>query len=133
MRIRFRRLGLEDSTAREGIEEGMKTRQEVTANKLRGGFYTPPDLVDFCLDRISSHLSPATRVLEPSIGDGAFIRGLARRGGTPATVLGLEPFEFEAERARQSLVQASLSGDVIVESAVRWAAQSNELFDAAFG
>ena len=32
----------------------MRTRDEVTAEKLRGGFYSPDPLVDLCLDRIAS-------------------------------------------------------------------------------
>src|SRR3546814_8927677 len=58
----------------------MKTRDEVTADKLRGGFYTPDGLVDLCLARIAALTRGRSglRLLEPSSGDGAFIRGVAR-------------------------------------------------------
>jgi hypothetical protein len=54
--------------------------REVTSDKLRGGYYTARPLVEFCVRRVRS-LMPGdeapTRWLEPSAGDGAFLRGLA--------------------------------------------------------
>src|SRR5687767_3906602 len=49
--------------------------------KLRGEFYTPPELVRLMLDALS--LTPRHLVVDPSCGDGSFLRGavaaLARR------------------------------------------------------
>lgn len=60
----------------------MKSRAEVTKEKLRGGFYTPAWLVELCLERISGLLNRTSanglRLLEPSAGNGAFIRGLGQ-------------------------------------------------------
>jgi adenine-specific DNA-methyltransferase len=113
----------------------MRTRQESTPEKLRGGFYTPPALVDFCISRIAHYLVPGSRVLEPSIGDGAFLQGLTRmRGDTRVeSVLGIEPFDIEAGKARRTLHDSSLTGDVITESAVSWAASTDQQFDIAVG
>lgn len=57
----------------------MKIASEVTPEKLRGGFYSPPGLIAVCLDRVDQLLGDrgSISVLEPSAGDGAFIRGLA--------------------------------------------------------
>ncbi len=60
----------------------MKVASEVSADKLRGGFYSPQSLVAVCLDRVRDLLGDRTglRVLEPTAGDGAFLRGLAAHG-----------------------------------------------------
>lgn len=115
----------------------MKTRVEVTADKLRGGFYTPPPMVRTCLERIAS-LTPSgspLRILEPSVGDGAFLRGLAeptwRR--RVSRVFAIEPLEIEAERSRHALVAAGLAGDVAATSAIRWAAECEDEYDVAIG
>lgn len=113
----------------------MKTRRDVTPEKLRGGFYTPPDLVDFCLRRIIRHLGDRPSVLEPSIGDGAFVRGLAAIRGSAGIgeVVGIEPFEIEAEKARGTLSQLGVPGEVVSESAVPWASRTHQWFDVAVG
>lgn len=115
----------------------MKTRNEVTAEKLRGGFYTPDDLVDFCLERVAA-LAPAgsrLRVLEPSVGDGAFVTGLAESvlGASVETVLGLEIDPREAVRASSVLERSGLSGRILEASAISWAADTSETFDVAVG
>jgi adenine-specific DNA-methyltransferase len=115
----------------------MKTRAEVTAEKLRGGFYTPAPLVGACLERLRA-LVPAGDLafLEPSAGDGAFLRAL----GQPEwrrrvmSVTAIEPHEVEAEKCRRSLSEAGLRGDVRATSVIPWAASdSGEMFDAAVG
>lgn len=116
----------------------MKTASEVTPEKLRGGFYTPADLVHFCLQRAAENAPKgrALRLLEPSIGDGAFVRGLH---GTPLQgrierILGLEVLDIEAEKARQALRSSSLDGEVRIASAIQWATEETDgLFDVAVG
>lgn len=115
----------------------LKTRVEVTAEKLRGGFYTPPPMVRACLERVGDLIrdGDSLRVLEPSVGDGAFLRGLAhpdwrRRVGR---VFALEPLEIEAEKSRHALSASGLRGEVVPLSAIRWAADSDEEYDMAVG
>jgi len=62
-------------------DTGVKTREEVSPEKARGGFYTPPGLVSVCLDRVEALTRGRSRLslLEPSAGDGAFIRRMAGR------------------------------------------------------
>jgi len=99
----------------------LKTRAEVSAEKLRGGFYTPPALVARCLDVAAGLLGGRSglRVLEPSAGDGAFLRGLAGHplGGRVAAVTAIEPDASEAAAARAAL---AWPGEVRVESALAW-------------
>jgi hypothetical protein len=114
----------------------MRTAGEVSAAKLRGGFYTPDRLVDVCCARIAERArGSGLRVLEPSAGDGAFVRGLGRSPlrAAVAAVTAIEPMEIEAEKARRALADAALAGEVRRASAVAWAAESDETFDAAVG
>jgi adenine-specific DNA methylase len=115
----------------------MRTAGEVSAQKLRGGFYTPDTLVDVCLERARELTGRRgdLRLLEPSVGDGAFLRGL---GSSPLRaaireVTALEPLEIEAARARRALAAGGLAGDVRCASAIGWAAATDERFDVAVG
>jgi adenine-specific DNA-methyltransferase len=116
----------------------MKTASEVSPEKLRGGFYTPADLVDFCLRRAAEN-APRGRelqLLEPSVGDGAFVRGLhdTPLQGRIERILGLEVLDIEAEKARQSLRSSSLEGEIRVASAIEWATEETDgPFDVAVG
>lgn len=109
----------------------------MTTDKLRGGFYTPADLVDLCLSRIASlsrgraHL----RLLEPSAGDGAFIRGVARSSLGPrvAAVEAVELIEAEAVKTALAIRDSGLAGSVVTGSAIEWAVASGAMFDVAVG
>jgi adenine-specific DNA methylase len=71
-----------------------------TAQKLRGGYYTRPDVAAF-LSQWVLEIKPR-RVLEPACGDGVFFESLA--GLTPASVtsvLGCEIDAAEAGKARE--------------------------------
>ena len=115
----------------------MKTREEVTAEKLRGGFYTPDALVDLCLVRVASLLRGRSRLrlLEPSAGDGAFVRGIARSSLRDHVehIEALELIEAEARKSAAAITEAALCGSVTTCSAVEWAVVSDRLFDAAVG
>jgi adenine-specific DNA methylase len=65
-----------------------------SADKLRGGYYTPPAVAEF-LARWVSAAGP--RILEPCCGDGRILRELARFGGAAR---GVELIAAEAAKAR---------------------------------
>lgn len=115
----------------------MKTIDDVTDAKLRGGFYTPPPLVALCLRRVAELVGSATglRVLEPSVGDGAFIRGLVDSGLAKQVehVLALEVEPEEAAKARSAATESSIDATVLVRSAIDWAATAADDFDVAVG
>ncbi|MFB8279775.1 Eco57I restriction-modification methylase domain-containing protein [Nocardia colli] len=114
----------------------MKTRSEVSADKLRGGFYSPDQLVDVCLDRVLDLLDGRDRVavLEPSAGDGGFIRGLRRHpvASLVSTVTAVEFAPAEATKARNTLIDSGFAGQVVNDSALNPAAVK-ELHDVAVG
>jgi adenine-specific DNA-methyltransferase len=114
----------------------VKTEGQVSAEKLRGGFYTPDRLVDVCYARIAELAGgDGLRVLEPSAGDGAFVRGLRRSPlrAAVAAVIAIEPMEIEAEKARRALAESGLAGQVAAASAIAWAASTDEACDLAVG
>jgi adenine-specific DNA methylase len=47
-----------------------------TTTKLRGGYYTDPDIANFLLKWVLN-IHPKS-ILEPSCGDGVFLRGLSK-------------------------------------------------------
>lgn len=116
----------------------MKLHDEVSADKLRGGFYTPAPLVRHCYDRIGELIGDrdGLALVEPSAGDGAFFRALA---GDPALarrferIQGIELVEEEAQRARTALASARLAGSVHGGSAIAWAVDTDDWFDVAVG
>lgn len=115
----------------------MKTIDEVGADKLRGGFYSPAPLVEICLDRVKSLLTSTgqLRVLEPAAGDGAFIAGLRDHSLAPRVswATAIEILGSEAAGCRARLAEASFDGQVIHGSALAWASETHEPYDVAFG
>lgn len=108
-----------------------------TAQKLRGGYYTPPDLADFLAQWVKEIVPK--RVLEPSCGDGVFFGALARvEGFQKATVLG---FELEAEESLKAQACAKSVGlratTVRTEDFLQWALDhmndDSAKFDAVVG
>ena len=72
-----------------------------SARKLRGGYYTPTPLADYlCRWAIRE---PSDRVIEPSCGDGSFVRAATSRLGTEGAVTAVEVVPGELERAKRSL------------------------------
>lgn len=98
----------------------MKTSDEVSADKLRGGFYSPDALVDVCLDRVLELLNGRgdATLLEPSAGDGGFLRGLARHqvGRQVREVTAVELLAGEAQKAESVLRASGLAGSVAAAS-----------------
>lgn len=115
----------------------MRTRTEVSAEKLRGGFYSPAGLVNLCLDRVEA-LVTATgplSLLEPSAGDGAFVRALSHHGLSTRirSVTALEPLHEEAAKCDAALEATGIPGRTLRLSAVGWAGREREQFDVAVG
>ncbi|MEZ5979055.1 MAG: SAM-dependent methyltransferase [Planctomycetota bacterium] len=116
----------------------MKLINEVTKNKLRGGYYTDGPVVEFCIRRVRSLVTDgAATWLEPSAGDGAFLRGLAeaRDGGLieAPRVAAVERNEAEAGKCAAVLSQTRLGGAVAARCFFDWAEADSGTFDAVVG
>jgi adenine-specific DNA-methyltransferase len=113
----------------------VKTADQFPPGKLRGGFYTPPGLVRVCLDRLAALTAGrrSLRVLEPSAGDGAFLRGLAAHplADRICEVTAVEVSAAEAAKCRAALRAAPFAGRVITGSVLAGLAAGG--YDAAAG
>lgn len=113
----------------------MKFKADESATKLRGGYYTPPEIADLLLRWVLA-IGPG-RLLEPSCGDGVFLAGLARRGMLPAdsavTAFEIDPAEAaKARRAATALPGSEIhTGDFLGWSVERFSGPP--LFDAVVG
>jgi adenine-specific DNA-methyltransferase len=116
---------------------------DLNRDKLRGGYYTSPELVSWmCAWAIRAK---SDRVLEPSCGDGAFLAGAAERftelrastRSICSNLRGIEISGGEAARARKRLVtQLGPCARDIVETGdfFLWSQKSgNPSFDAVVG
>ena len=106
-----------------------------TAEKLRGGYYTPPDLAIF-LTRWVVQGSPRT-ILEPSCGDGAFLAALSGAGAVDARIIALELDVIEAAKAAECARSLSLKADILNRDFLGWALgelhKGGERFDGVVG
>ena len=115
----------------------MKFVEDQTAQKLRGGYYTPLDLAAF-ISRWVRDLEPE-RVLEPSCGDGAFLQAMADVGGFgDSQVVGFELDHLEARKAAGRAREIGLANvEVRAEDFLAWAienmAEGGDRFDAVVG
>lgn len=115
----------------------MKFIEEQTAQKLRGGYYTPLDLASF-ISRWVAELKPE-RVLEPSCGDGMFFQAMAEVGGFQgASLTGFELDDDEAAKATRRAKDLGLrKATVRPEDFLGWAidnmADGGVRFDAVVG
>lgn len=76
----------------------MKLIENATAEKLRGGFYTPEPIAEFIL-RWGINGSIDFDILEPSCGDGVFLEQLKNLKSTYNSITAVEFDEREAEKA----------------------------------
>jgi adenine-specific DNA methylase len=107
-----------------------------SAQKLRGGYYTPPDLAVF-LSRWVNEIEPV-RILEPSCGDGVFLSAISRSKCLPeARVIGFELDPAEAEKSRKRAAEAGLKATIHAEDFLQWALDrmhdNGAKFDAVVG
>jgi adenine-specific DNA-methyltransferase len=103
----------------------LRVREEVTSEKLRGGFYSPGSLVTVCFDRAAQLLGDRSglALLEPSAGDGAFLRGLAdhQLRHRVASIDAIELIPEEAAKSRAVLGSLDARGQVVEGSFLAWA------------
>ncbi|MEE8154145.1 MAG: hypothetical protein V3T53_04190 [Phycisphaerales bacterium] len=117
----------------------MKIAQEVSKDKLRGGYYTGEAIVDACYDILSTTIDRRENLafLEPAAGDGAFVDGLcraAKRGLFPrARIDCVEVVEEEAAKCQDRLHASRLKGSVSAASFFEWLNDHSGIFDALVG
>lgn len=78
----------------------MKLISEASAEKLRGGFYTPEMIAEFIL-RWGINGSSNFDILEPSCGDGAFLEQFIKHDFKYKSITAIEFDDVEAKKAEQ--------------------------------
>lgn len=117
----------------------MRVREEVTSDKLRGGFYTPEELVRYCWSRIDaltqSSGEKSLRVLEPSAGSGNFFKFLSghRVEGKIAHVHAVELLQEESVKCKSYLRKFDFTSRVVNGSILNGSRPRSGQFDVAVG
>ena len=114
----------------------MKFIELETAQKLRGGYYTPKKLASFICEWIIAANPQA--ILEPSCGDGIFFKGLSETGiSKDAYIHGFEILDEEAQKSENILKRNSFSNyNIQTYDFLKWIIQNIHLeskFDAVVG
>lgn len=106
-----------------------------TAEKLRGGYYTPTILAEFIAKYAITDNNAS--VLEPSCGDGVFLKAVySVFPQNSINITGIEFDENEAKKARKQLGSLKLNGKIVVHDFLNWYLKNNHLknsFDAILG
>lgn len=109
--------------------------KDESIQKLRGGYYTPLDLAVFIAKWVKE-IHPE-KVLEPSIGDGAFLSAFGQIGGlNGGEVTGLEINSEEANRARKRAESTLPNTKIYNDDFLSWAVErlgGEGKFDAVVG
>lgn len=113
----------------------MNFMRNETAEKLRGGYYTPTDLALF-LTRWVMKREPKT-ILEPSCGDGVFLEALSFAGAGAAQITALELDAVEAAKATNRARDLAVEAEVLSTDFLGWALtelrDGGKRFDAVVG
>ncbi len=113
----------------------LKFKKDESADKLRGGYYTPEILSDFLVRWVLA--KKPGKLLEPSCGDGSFLRSLVRHVDYSADVTGVEIHAVEAEKSRRSAagnpkLKAVIENADFLDYALK-KIENSDCFDAVLG
>lgn len=113
----------------------MNFRENESAQKLRGGYYTPSDLAAFIGKWVTT---PRTKqILEPSCGDGVFLEALGSTSTQPLTIKAFEIDAAEAQKARSRSTRPHIKTRIFASDFLGWALgelhKGSEHFDAVVG
>jgi adenine-specific DNA methylase len=116
----------------------MNFKANESAQKLRGGYYTPLPIAQFLARWACA--GAARRVLEPSCGDGSFLTALAGLSPAlaPQSVEGVEINPAETDKARhvaQRLQAQGVATQIVNQDFLAWSTngQTNTTWDAVIG
>lgn len=113
----------------------MNFKENESEDKLRGGYYTPPDIARF-LSRWVLHAKPAS-LLEPSCGDGVFVRALEGLQIADLAVTAVERLAGEATKARKAATLLNVrSAQIFNADFLEWSQKqlnSGATFDSITG
>uniref|UniRef100_UPI004049E706 Eco57I restriction-modification methylase domain-containing protein n=1 Tax=Flavobacterium sp. TaxID=239 RepID=UPI004049E706 len=107
----------------------MQLIKEATEEKLRGGFYTPEPIAAFIL-KWALNGNKELDILEPSCGDGVFLKEIQKKKYEYNSVTAIEFDEVEAEKAESIGLTKSI---VINEDFHKYCINTDRKFDLIIG
>ncbi len=107
----------------------MQLIKEATSEKLRGGFYTPEPIAAFIL-KWAFNENKELDILEPSCGDGVFLKEIQKANYEYNSVTAIEYDEIEAEKSEAINLNKST---VINEDFHRYCINTDRKFDLIVG
>jgi len=107
----------------------MKLITEASAEKLRGGFYTPEPIAEFVL-RWGINGSSDFDILEPSCGDGVFLEQLQKQRYQYKSITAVELDEEEAQKAAQINLK---NNQIIIDDFHTYCNHTEKRFDLVVG
>lgn len=110
----------------------MKFKADQTAQKLRGGYYTPQNLADYVAKWVLK--SKPKSILEPSCGDGTFVTAI--KNNTKKKAINIEAFELfdtEANKTREKCLEYKFTNANVTEGDfLTWANKAISKGDTSF-
>lgn len=107
----------------------MKLIENATPEKLRGGFYTPEPIAEFIL-RWGINGSKEFDILEPSCGDGVFLKQLSLSNAKYNSITAIELNEVEAKKANKIELK---NKKIIINDFHAYASSTSKRFDLVIG
>lgn len=107
----------------------MQLIEDASKQKLRGAYYTPPTIADFIL-RWGVNGNNSADVLEPSCGDGVFLKCMANKDIFYHSVTAIEFETAEADKAKKIKIHDS---NVINTDFHRFCIDTDKRFDLIVG
>ena len=113
----------------------MNFKENESPEKLRGGYYTPDPIASFLARWVL--LNKPKSILEPSCGDGSFIKGLNKTISYTTRFTGIELLKEEAAKAlNQANLNKKLDANIINSDFLEWGLEKLNkgiTFDAVLG
>ena len=113
----------------------MNFKENETLTKLRGGYYTPAPIATFLTKWVL--LEKPKHILEPSCGDGSFIRAVNGEHPRKLQFIGVELLEEEANKARyEASLNKHIKADIVNCDFLQWGLErldEGSKFDAVVG
>lgn len=113
----------------------MNFKDNESSTKLRGGYYTPAPIASFLAKWVL--LKKPKNILEPSCGDGSFIRAINGEAACKMQFVGVELLEEEANKALSEVgLNKNLDATIINSDFLQWGLDRLDeeiTFDAVVG
>lgn len=112
----------------------MNFKANETSTKLRGGYYTPLPIAQF-LSRWVTEIQPQS-LLEPSCGDGIFLKAIADVSKFKGTITACEIENEEAEKTKMVAKKTQIHTLIFKEDFLEWSMKmqkKNTRFDGILG